>query len=321
VLEGLLEEQLLDEPAQLHFALAPDIRAGQPAWVAVCDRVWLRTALQALELAQHSVSRIVPEFSPDTDPALYVTEDATGARVIGPGAKGVMVLPLNPASVTLLAGSETQAVVAEPGVAAVAEQVFKRQVSLLPASERWLQAAQSAWNLAQFDLASSGRTRSLKKLSHGWAVFRRAPQWRAARWAAGLLLASQVIGLNAWAWREKNALESKRAAIRSTLLQTFPDVKVVLDAPLQMEREVSALQQATGAVSSQGLEAILGALSAAAPANQTLTAIEFIPGEARLKGLQLKPDDIESLRTQLKAHGYRASFEDEQLLIQQESRR
>src|SRR4051812_20158586 len=44
-LEGLLEEQLLDEPEALHLALQPGARAGEPAWVAVCDRAWLRAAL------------------------------------------------------------------------------------------------------------------------------------------------------------------------------------------------------------------------------------------------------------------------------------
>ena len=51
VLEGLLEDQLLDDPAQLHFALEPGARAGKPVWVAVCDRAWLREALQVLEAA------------------------------------------------------------------------------------------------------------------------------------------------------------------------------------------------------------------------------------------------------------------------------
>ena len=38
VLVGLLEERLLDEPAQLHFALAPLARDDAPVWVAACDR-------------------------------------------------------------------------------------------------------------------------------------------------------------------------------------------------------------------------------------------------------------------------------------------
>ncbi len=52
ILEGLLEDRLLDDPAQLHFALQPGARAGSPVWVAVCDRSWLRDHLQALEAAR-----------------------------------------------------------------------------------------------------------------------------------------------------------------------------------------------------------------------------------------------------------------------------
>jgi len=51
VLEGLLEEQLLDEPESLHFALQPDTRSGGPLWVATCDRAWLRSAVHVLEAA------------------------------------------------------------------------------------------------------------------------------------------------------------------------------------------------------------------------------------------------------------------------------
>src|SRR6188768_93500 len=65
VLEGLLEEQLLDDTDSVHLALQPGARAGDTAWVAVCDRAWLRAALQALETAQRPATRIVPEFAPE----------------------------------------------------------------------------------------------------------------------------------------------------------------------------------------------------------------------------------------------------------------
>ena len=66
-LAGLLEEQLLDEPEQLHFALAPDATAGGLTWVAVCRRDWLTAHIQALDAAQRPVARIVPELAPDAD--------------------------------------------------------------------------------------------------------------------------------------------------------------------------------------------------------------------------------------------------------------
>ena len=52
VLEGLLEDQLLDEPDTLHFAVQPQVKPSEPLWVAVCDRGWLRSAVQVLEAAE-----------------------------------------------------------------------------------------------------------------------------------------------------------------------------------------------------------------------------------------------------------------------------
>jgi general secretion pathway protein L len=64
VLDGLLEERLLDEPEQLHFAIQPQARAGEPLWVAACNRDWLHAWLLAVEQAGRVVSRIVPEMEP-----------------------------------------------------------------------------------------------------------------------------------------------------------------------------------------------------------------------------------------------------------------
>ncbi|WP_293222344.1 type II secretion system protein GspL, partial [Ottowia sp.] len=64
-LVGLLEDQLLDEPEQLHFALGPDTGAGGAAWVAVCRRDGLLAHLRALDAAGRPVARIVPERSPE----------------------------------------------------------------------------------------------------------------------------------------------------------------------------------------------------------------------------------------------------------------
>ena len=318
-LEGLLEDQLLDEPASLHFALAPGPAGEQAPWVAVCDRAWLHACLQLLEQAQRPVSRIVPEFAPlaaaAAAPTLYATAGPQAAQLVVAGAQGVSLLPLGAAAAKLLAWPESGAFMAEPGVASQAEPLFRRSVQLQAPALRWMQSARSDWNLAQFDLATSSRTRALKTLVRSWEHLRYAPQWRAARWMLALLLASQLVGLNALAWRESAVLDQKQAAIRGTLLQTFPDIKVVLDASLQMEREVRALQQATGAVSARDLEAMLGVLSAVAPVNQVLNEIDFSAGEARFKGWHLSPDDISQLQAQLRSKGYAMRMEGDGLVM------
>ena len=322
VLEGLLEDLLLDEPARLHFALAPGAAAGASAWVAVCDRQWLRSALQALEAAGRPVARVVPEIAPGAEtPALHFAGTPEAPLLLASGLPpdgAVAVLPPVPAALALLPapGDEPPAASAEPAVAALAEQLLGRPVALASAGERALQAAQSRWDLAQFDLASTGRTRILRKAGGLFGALLRAPQWRAARWAGALLLLAQVVGLNAWAWQERTALATKRAAVRSTLTQNFPHVQVVVDAPLQMERELALLRQASGALAPGDLEPMLAAAgSVLAASGSGASAIDFSPGALQLRGLEVAPDTRAAAEGPLQAQGYALRTEGESLWL------
>lgn len=329
VLEGLLEERVLDDPGALHFALAPQARAGADAWVAVCDKDWLRAALDALDAAGRSVTRIVPEFAPDLEPASTPVLHAIGtpeqAQLVATTGAGVTLLPLTRAGAALAAdaagGFDKARIVAEPAVAELAERLLQRPLALEAGAQRWLRAAASPWDLAQFDVASSGRSRIAKRLAGLWQTAAHAPQWRAARWGLGALVLAQIAGLNAWAWHERAGLEQARGLIRATLTQTFPDVKVVVDAPLQMAREVDALRQATGAASDRDLEPMLGALGAAVPAGQRIAAIEFAPGELRVKGLALSAAELATASARLQAQGYQASQDGAVLTVRQGSAR
>ncbi|MDP3761731.1 MAG: type II secretion system protein GspL [Ramlibacter sp.] len=319
VLEGLLEDQLLDEPESLHFALQPHVRPAAPLWVAVCDRAWLRSALQVLDEAGRPATRIVPEFAPEGETVLYALGDPQQQPLlVAAGSEGVAVLPLASQSLALLpALPQDVPCIAEPLVAELAQQVLQRPPGLQQAPQRWLQAAQSDWDLAQFEFSSSGRTRALKRLGTAWADVLAAPQWRPARWGAVLLVVLNVVGLNAWAWRESSALQDKREDVRKTLTQTFPQVKVVVDAPVQMEREVAALRQLTGATSGRDLEAMLGALSGASPPQRPVSALEFANGELRLKGLAYSADEARNVAAVLKGQGLSAVLQGETLLITQ----
>ncbi len=325
ILENLLEDRLLDEPAQLHFALAPVTDGLSAAWVAVCDRTWLAGHLQALEAAGRPATRIVPEFSPDAGPLqAQVVGDADQPLLLvtGKDIGGVMRLPLGPTALALIpreSPDQELAVLAEPAVVALAEALFQHKVGLMTRQERWLDAFRSGWDLAQFDLASSSRIRTVKRMSGLARELLRAPGWRPARWGAALFLLANLLGLNVWAWKEQSALQVSRAAVQSTLTQTFPRVKVVVDAPLQMEREVAALRQATGATSGRDLEAMLAALGSAVPAGRSAGAIEFAGGEAKVKGLQLSAQEVTSLIGLLRSQGYSARLEGDAVLIKQDT--
>ena len=329
VIEGLIEDRLLDEPEQLHFAIEPQAQADVPTWVAVCNRSWLNAWLQALEQAGKPVARIVPEAEPASADAalpaqLHIIGTPDSAQCIWSTANGVTVLPLSSTSVAWVTGGADPGnppdVVAEPAVAALAEQYFTGRVALQTGAQRALTAAASAWDLAQFELLRSRRARTQKQLTSWGANLLHAPQWKPARWAALALVIVNVGGLQAWAWKEQSALSAKRTAIRDVLTTTFPEVRVVVDAPLQMERSLAALQRQNGATSSADLEEILGRFQAVAPEIAAPTAIEFIAGELRLKLPTTEGFDLAGINTRLQSSGYTSQMQGDTLAIKQERR-
>lgn len=325
VLDGLLEDHLLDDTAQLHFAIEPHARTGQPVWVAACDRVWLHAWLAALEQAGRPAARIVPELAPPaaSDPgkaSLQAIGNPDNAQLLLAGSDGVTMLPLSASTAALLAWPPEAKLQAEPAVAALAEEYFKRPVSLKTAAERWLAAAQSGWDLAQFDLLYTRRTRTRKHLSAMTSALLQAPRWRAARWATVALVAINLVGLQAWAWKQESALAARRSAIRDTLLATFPEVRVVVDAPLQMARSLTDLQRRNGAASPADLETMLGQFQTAAPDMRPPAGIEFTAGELRLKGLQSPAAELTGIATKLQTQGYSARVEGDSLILKEERR-
>jgi general secretion pathway protein L len=278
----------------------------------------LHGALQALELAGQPVSRIVPEFWPDdlTDRVQVLGEPAQ-ARLVFTAQGGVSVWPLSAASVALLNWPQTAEVVAEPALAALTEQLFQRPVRLAQAAQRALHGLQSPWDLAQFELVNSSRSRTVKRWLGSWREFAKARRWRAARISVWALVGANLLGLNAWAWQEKARLNAQRQAIRAVLTDTFPSVRVVVDAPIQMAREVAALQHASGMPSGRDLERMLGAFAEVAPAGSAPVMLDFVPGELRLTGLALTPEALASVTFKLKPLAYDAALTGDSLLIKQ----
>lgn len=314
-LEGLLEDHLLDEPEALHFAVEPHAHAGEPAWVAVCDRAWLRACLTLLEAAGREVTRIVPEIAPQAPAALYAWGEVEHAMLTARSPRGVVTLPLTAASLPLLPAMPDDALCfAEPAITSHAEALLQRPLVLQPATERWLQAAQSEWNLAQFELARTGRGRTVRRLAAAGAEWLRAPQWRPVRWGVTLLLVVHLAGLNAWAWRERKALDAQRETIRQTLARNFPQARRASDAPAQMEREVAAMRQATATPASGDLEVLLGALAAVAP-GRTVTALDYTRGVLRAQGLGWTPAHLQAAQPALRSQSIAAALQGDDLVL------
>ena len=307
VLHGLLEDRLLDDPQQLHIVLAPNAndiaRTGGDTLVAVCDKTWLRDALAPLQAAGLTVQRIVPELSPSDNPVLQVMGEPDHAHSMLCHAHGVTLLPPNTAQWRAFAelSQDDLQIQAEPAMVARVQSTLQRQPMLQSAAQRWVKSSQSAWDLAQGEWAQGRTQRVQRQILAAWQTLLHAPVWRPVRWGLVALLALQVLGLNALAWRERSDLQAQQAALHHILTTTFPSVTLVIDAPLQMQRAVDALQQKSGSTSSTDMEPLLAALAGVLAAGQTPQQIHFADHALHVQGLTL--DNHTTAIARLQAQG------------------
>ena len=325
VLDGLLEEKLLDDPASLHLALDSSAAAGDSIWVAACDKKWLQSHLQALESHGHAARRLVPEQWPTAQPQLYLWGDSGNAQISATGLDGqntLLTLPQQADAAMLqqlLARlPEDLTIQAEPQHMRLAES-WQRPASILTATQRLLRSNSYSGDLAQFDLDFGGGTRTKRRLLNAWQSFAKAPQWRAARWAVGLAVVAQLIGLNAWAFKENRAIAQRQQQAKQVLQTTFPHVPVIVDAPVQMQRELDMLRSNSGALSTSDLEALLAA-SASIGSIQNAKSLQFQDKQLRISGLDLSAEALTDAQQSLEASGYLLTRDSADLVLSAKAR-
>ena len=313
VLEGLLEDRVLEDVADLHCVVDPssaDVpRTGGLALVATCSKSWLREVLAPLQASGLVVQRLVPELSPRALPLLCVMGTPELSQSVLCHSQGVTFLPPNVAqwrAFPVYAAYASQApsqgqLVAEPAMVERVEQLLQRRPVMQNAAQRAVVAAQSDWDLAQGEWAQGTSQRFLRLAQHVWQTLFHAPAWRSVRIGLATLLALQVLGLNAMAWREQRALDLHKAQLSQILTATFPSVRLVIDAPLQMQREVDTLQHGAGRITSTDFEPMLAAAASALPEGLVPMQWHFANQVLRAQGLPLNEAQANSARATLKA--------------------
>ena len=326
-LSGVMEELLLDEDAALNFALAPAATAGQPTWVAVLNKPWLQTELAALEAAGVGIDRIVPSSTPAAVPGdaaqghFFASAAETGSaadivlawsgshgaaclRLAGTLPRALWAPALTPAASGAGPASDAPAVIwtASAAAAAAAERWLGAPVALQSEAERGLQAARSSWDLRQFDLVRRHRgTLALRDIGKRLV----SPEWRPVRLAAAALVGVQLLALNAWAWQQQSRVEQLRTAQVALLHATHPQVRAVLDAPLQMQRETELLRAAAGRPGDADFESLLSAAAAAWPEGiGPVSTLKFEPGHLSFAAPGWAEAQSASFRDRLRAGGW-----------------
>lgn len=308
-LAGAMEELLLDDDEAQHLALGADAVPGQRGWVAVLNKPWLSHALATLHSAGVGVERVLAMLSPG-EPAtghFFATAEGGegGVALALADAQGIACLRLGGLARALLpASAEGLRVTATPAVAEAAERWLGAPVQSQSAAERALQAARAPGNLRQFDLAV--RHRGVLAMLEGLRGLR-SREWRQVRWGLAALLALHLLGLNTWAWQQRQALDERKLAMNTMLRDTFPGIRAVLDAPLQMQRETDRLRAAAGRPGGADLEVLLAAAAAAWPDSQgPVQALQFEAGRLVLSAPGWAEPDLAQFRSRLRSAGFAA---------------
>ncbi len=342
-LVGALEDELAEDTENLHLAVAPGTSAGQTAWVAACDRRWLSRQIQALEQALgRTVDRVVPLTAPGREPsqvpsAAAATASAEGESVL-PSTFGAPVqihfqadprVRVDGTSPLLITSRDRNGVStwptggsyarfwqdqwrrgthdavqfsAAPAVASAAEHWLGLPVQVVTDSQRLLRAAESPWQLRQFDLAP--RHRGLAVLRGAWQRFL-TPEWRPVRWGLLGLAAVHLLGLNLWAWHEGHELQARKNAMTQLLRQAHPQVRAILDAPVQMQRENDTLRAQAGRAGDGDLETLMAAAASAWPEHTPIQKLNFKPGTLTLAAPTLNETQMRTLKDTLGPAGWR----------------
>lgn len=313
-LVGVLEDALLDDAETVHLALAPNATAGQPTWIAAVNRAWLQTELALLQRANVFVDRVVPMVWPDDPPSGHfdVTadqgRDTRSASLTWAHADGVSSVGLEGGLARAILPDPVPVATrwtAAPGAATAAEQWLGAPVNVMPGEQRLLQAGRSLWNLLQYDLARRNRgSRALRDSLRGLL----SPAWRPVRVGVGLLVLAQIVGLNVWAWHQRNVLETKRVAVTKLVKETFPRVNeqdIQRDAAAVLLRETQSLRAIAGKPGDTDLEPMLLAAASAWPNDRPpVENVRFEPGRLTLAATGWTDAQIEQFRNYLRPAGW-----------------
>ncbi len=292
-----IEDQLMAEPDAVHVAAGPMLADGQTT-LAVVDKAWLTRMLARLNEAGLRPRSAWPE-------TLLPTLPADGWVMVWDGRSGFLRSGEH-AGMTLDGGSSTQppaALVLSVAEARTAEMLPHHLLLRLrgdtppPDVEAWSHVLGVAvevgvgWTpLTHPDVIRGG----IDLLQGAFAPAGAARDWwpslRLPLILAGLIVLLQIGATTAEWWqlnREKHQLQS---TMEKRFRETFPDARVVVNAPLQMQRKLAELRGPTGQMLPSDFLPLLSRTAAAldADSRDSLRAIRY---EASQLSLDVAVDD------------------------------
>lgn len=293
-----LEDQILGDPEQLHFAYYR--HAGGDLAVAVTARERLQTWLEALRAANVYPTRLCPAI-------LALPLDANTWSVafterylwVRTGNSSGFVSPISveaPPTVLSTALEETRRQQSAPAQLIVFNSPEDFPVDtwtsslgipvVISGQNIWQDGigSHTSLNLLQGEFAPTGKLGDALKPLRAVAVI-------LGIWLIG------VLSFNLWEWWQLNASHrSYQQAMTTLFRQTFPEAKAVLDPVQQMQRNLETLQGQSGEAGPNDLLSLLARVASTLQANPKVSLRTVKYANAKLT-LDLSLPDFESLET------------------------
>ena len=304
-----VEEKILSDPNQVQVATGLRDAQGMTR-VAILDRAWLdavcdRLRQLGLRPERGFAETCLPELEPqawtliwDGHEGFVRTDQGAGLALDNMGddaapfalrraveeARDKQRLP---EKIILRA---TDAAASVPDLALWTTQLG---VSVVPGQDwhwapRFLNTA-NAINLLQGDYAPSSSLREL------------LPQLRPILLLAGLIIGVQVLATSADWWRLNREKKNLTVEMDKTFKSAFPDAKVVVDAPLQMQRNLADLRRASGQSQSNDFVPLLAKVMPLISPAIGIEAMSYDQGALKVDALFRDESSVSELRDQLKS--------------------
>ncbi|MEP6679573.1 MAG: GspL/Epsl periplasmic domain-containing protein [Betaproteobacteria bacterium] len=133
---------------------------------------------------------------------------------------------------------------------------------------------------------------------------------------------AQIIGLNLWAWHQRQAVEGKQIAMQSLVKQTFPNVNpqdVLRDPDAVMRRETQALRTLAGKPGDADLESMLQAAASAWPEDKpAVESLRFEPGRLSLSAAGWSEEQVARFASLLRPNGWAVQMAEGRLTLSRE---
>jgi general secretion pathway protein L len=287
-LGGALEDRLLLDPEQLHLAAGPQAEDGSIPLACAVQKGALQQALADLAQAGQEPQQIVPEAALLAPGDALLQIGAQGPRLLWRDLQGEAAwLPLTFSADA--ASPQTLPLPEMPAHLWVQDQAqpllgrLDLPSSLTPKTltdAHWLtRAAQSPWNLRQFDLAPR---HALSRGVSGLIEQLATPAWRRVGKLLALVAAVQLVGMNVAAVQLKRQESRLQQQIDAAAAQALPGVPAILDARLQVQRALDQARLRAGRPGDGDLDVLMGRASLVVPAGVVPTALKFSTGQLQL---------------------------------------